>query len=78
MTALNFCTHVQMCVHNSHHLCSSRKCLHLLAILELIMYNKKRMKNHEKGVEESYTVKKVSDFPVPRRNVTNQTFPGRE
>ncbi len=23
-----------------------------------------------------YTVKKVSDFPVPRRVVTNQTLPG--
>ncbi len=25
-----------------------------------------------------YTVKKVSDFPVPSRNVTNQGLPGRE
>jgi hypothetical protein len=26
----------------------------------------------------TYTVKKVSDFPVPSRDVTNQTLPGRE
>ncbi len=25
-----------------------------------------------------YTVKKVNDFPVPSRDVTNQTLPGRE
>ncbi len=25
-----------------------------------------------------YTVKKVSDFPVPGRDVTNQTLPGQE
>ncbi len=25
-----------------------------------------------------HTVKKLSDFPVPRRDVTNQTLPGRE
>jgi hypothetical protein len=25
-----------------------------------------------------YTVKKVSGFPVPSRDVTNQTLPGRE
>ncbi len=25
-----------------------------------------------------YTVKKVSDFPVPSRDVTNQTLPGLE
>jgi hypothetical protein len=25
-----------------------------------------------------YTVKKVSDFPIPSRDVTNQTLPGRE
>ncbi len=25
-----------------------------------------------------HTVKKVSDFPVPSRDVTNQTLPGRE
>jgi hypothetical protein len=25
-----------------------------------------------------YTVKKVSDFSVPSRDVTNQTLPGRE
>jgi hypothetical protein len=25
-----------------------------------------------------YTVKKVCDFPVPSRGVTNQTLPGRE
>jgi hypothetical protein len=27
---------------------------------------------------ELYTVKKVIDFPVPRRGVTDQTLPGRE
>jgi hypothetical protein len=26
----------------------------------------------------AYTVKKVSDFPVPNRDVTNQTLPGGE
>ncbi len=26
----------------------------------------------------NYTVKKVSDFPVPIRDVTNQTLPGQE
>ncbi len=26
----------------------------------------------------SYTVKKISRFPVPSRDVTNQTLPGRE
>ncbi len=26
----------------------------------------------------TYTVKKVNDFPVPSRDVTNQTLPGRE
>jgi hypothetical protein len=26
----------------------------------------------------SYTVKKVIDFPVPSRDVTNQTLPGQE
>ncbi len=25
-----------------------------------------------------YTVKKVSDFPIPSRDVTNQTLPGKE
>jgi NhaP-type Na+/H+ or K+/H+ antiporter len=25
-----------------------------------------------------YTVKKVNDFPVPSRDVTNQTLPGRK
>jgi hypothetical protein len=30
------------------------------------------------GQQKQYTVKKVSDFPVPSRDVTNQTFPGRE
>jgi hypothetical protein len=25
-----------------------------------------------------YTVKKVSNFPVPGRDITNQTHPGRE
>ncbi len=25
-----------------------------------------------------YTVKKASDFPVPSRDVTNQTLPGRD
>ncbi len=30
------------------------------------------------GGNELYTVKKVSDFPVPTRDVTNQTLPGRE
>jgi hypothetical protein len=25
-----------------------------------------------------YTVKKVNDFPVPSRDVTDQTLPGRE
>jgi hypothetical protein len=29
-------------------------------------------------VRRQYTVKKVSDFPVPSRDVTNQTLPGRE
>jgi hypothetical protein len=29
-------------------------------------------------VQLSYTVKKVNDFPVPSRDVTNQTLPGRE
>jgi hypothetical protein len=27
---------------------------------------------------ESYTVKKVTDFPVPSLDVTYQTLPGRE
>jgi hypothetical protein len=26
---------------------------------------------------QSYTVKKVSDLPAPRRDVTNQTLPGK-
>ncbi len=29
-------------------------------------------------METAYTVKKVGDFPVPRRDVTNQFLPGRE
>jgi hypothetical protein len=31
-----------------------------------------------RGMREENTVKKVSDFPVPSRNATNQTLPGRE
>jgi len=27
---------------------------------------------------KTYTVKKDSDFPIPSRDVTNQTLPGRE
>jgi hypothetical protein len=30
------------------------------------------------GLYYTYTVKKVSDFPVPSRDVTNQTLSGRE
>jgi hypothetical protein len=26
----------------------------------------------------SYTVKKINDFPIPSRNATNQTLPGRD
>jgi hypothetical protein len=33
---------------------------------------------HFLGIGNKYTVKKVGDFPVPRRDVTNQTLPGRE
>jgi hypothetical protein len=32
----------------------------------------------EWGGKEQYTVKKVIVFPVPSRDVTNQTLPGRE
>jgi len=32
----------------------------------------------DKLVSLGYTVKNVSDFPVPSRDVTNQTLPGRE
>jgi hypothetical protein len=31
-----------------------------------------------KGHRQHYTVKKVSDFPDPRRDATNQTLPSRE
>jgi hypothetical protein len=30
------------------------------------------------GVRRYYTVKKVSDFPVPSRDVSNLTLPGQE
>ncbi len=30
------------------------------------------------SIESQYTVKKVSHFPVPSRDVTYQTLPGRE
>jgi hypothetical protein len=33
---------------------------------------------HKKNPMVMYTVKKVIDFPVPSRNVTNQTLTGRE
>ncbi len=29
-------------------------------------------------IKAEYTVKKVSELPVPSRDVTNQTLPGRE
>ncbi len=32
----------------------------------------------ESGEGEGYTVKKVIFFPVPSRDVTNHTLPGRE
>ncbi len=31
-----------------------------------------------KRIQIQYTVKKISDFPIPSRVVTNQTLPGRE
>jgi hypothetical protein len=38
-----------------------------------------KKKDRKKGVEgKGYTVKKVIDFPVPSREVTNQTLSGRE
>ncbi len=33
---------------------------------------------HPPPLALTYTVKKVSNFPVPNRDITNQTFPGRE
>jgi hypothetical protein len=33
---------------------------------------------HECGKKWAYPVKKVINFPVPRRDVTFQTLPGRE
>jgi hypothetical protein len=49
-----------------------------LEILELILPDKKDEKPYKKGVEESYSVKKVSDVPVPSRDVTNHTLLGQE
>jgi hypothetical protein len=34
--------------------------------------------NAAKHENSRYTVQKVNDFPVPSRDVTNQTLPGRE
>ena len=31
-----------------------------------------------KRIQIQYTVKKISDFPIPSRVVTNQTLPGQE
>jgi len=33
------------------------------------------MKEQRLGDQGLYTVKKISDFPVPSRDVTNQTLP---
>jgi hypothetical protein len=33
---------------------------------------------YERVSPSSYTVKKISDFPVPSWDVTKQTLPGRE
>ncbi len=38
----------------------------------------KRNRSEREVVVPIYTVKKVSDFPTPSRDVTNQTLPGRE
>ena len=45
-----------------------------------VLLSEKRVKIANFGKKSAllYAVKEISDFPVPSRDVTNQTFPGRE
>jgi hypothetical protein len=45
---------------------------------EIGVRQREERKNRGGNMKVGYTVKKVSGFPVPSRDVTNQTLPGRE
>jgi hypothetical protein len=48
-------------------------------LLDLSEHRRIKLHSHTYTVTEPpYTVKKVSNFPFPSCNVTNQTLPGRE
>ncbi len=57
---------------------ANRETFHLKTVLFLSTEEDNYLYRITCMAEYKYTVKKVSDFPISRRYVTNLTLPGRE